>query len=145
MKTLRKEFEVLPDIRRKIGSLIKYDDNSEMYVYAGVLVDEYYLSKVSFINGAWYAYQEQHKKIVAYQKMIEVENCFNKANILSSGVVMHGEYYIDGYTLAAVNGAFHHGENVIHVGKADNPNQTLTINVDENGNIETSNHNGDGK
>lgn len=25
-----------------------------------------------FANGAWWAYQEQHKKIVAYQKMIEI-------------------------------------------------------------------------
>lgn len=142
MKTLREEFEKLPEIREIMNSHgIRFMNHSgfyEAYEFKDFEFEQY-------VNGAWYAYQEQHKKIVAYQKMIEVENCFDKANILSSGVVMHGEYYIDGYTLAAVNGAFHHGENVIHVGKADNPNQTLTINVDENGNIETSNHNGDGK
>lgn len=126
MKTLREEFEELPDIKRKMAMLIKYDADSEMYKYMGVSIDEFYAAKLNFINGAWWAYQEQHKKILVYQKMIEVESCLNKKNILSSG-------------------AFHHGENVIHVGTIDNPNQTLTINVDENGNIETSNHNGDDK
>lgn len=77
-----------------------------------------------FANGAWWAYQEQHKKIVAYQKMIEMDRCLNKANIL-------------------ISGALHHGENVIHVGTVDNPNQTLTINVDENGNIDVINDNGE--
>lgn len=140
MKTLREEFEELPYIKSKIEHYgVKYVEK------LGYIASYNYSGHADFVNGAWYAYQEQHKKIVAYQKMIEMEKCLNKANILSSGVVMHEEYYIDGYALSVVNGAFHHGENIIHVGKVDNPNQTLTINVDENGNIETSNHNGDDK
>lgn len=138
MKTLREEFEKLPEIQNRV-------DDEWISFRNGVYWNKCLQCRDDYLNGAWYAYQEQHKNILAYQKMIEVEKCFNKANILSSGVVMHEEYYIDGYALAAVNGAFHHGENVIHIGKVDNPNQTLTINVDENGNIETSNHNGDGK
>lgn len=72
---MRNEFERLPEIKRKMGSLIKYDSESEMYAYIGVSIDEFYLSKLSFINGAWYAFQEQQKKIDAVydikQKMIE--------------------------------------------------------------------------
>lgn len=121
MKTLREEFEELSEVAATISHHIYFGDDN---LYHSDLIN--FEKLVCWLNGAWYAYQEQHKKIVAYQKMIEMEKCLNKANKLMSG-------------------AFHHGENIIHVGKVDNPNQTLTINVDENGNIETSNHNGDDK
>lgn len=138
MNELRKEFEGLPYIKSKIEHYgVKYVER------IGYIASYNYSGHADFVNGAWYAYQEQHKKIVAYQKIIEMEKCLNKANILSSDLVMHGEYYIDEYDLLVVNGALHHGENVIHVGTVDNPNQTLTINVDENGNIDVINDNGE--
>ena len=62
---MREQFEKLPDIKRKMAMLIKYDADSEMYKYMGVSIDEFYAAKLNFINGAWYAYQEQQKKIDA--------------------------------------------------------------------------------
>ena len=123
MKTPREEFEELTGIKGLIKhEQIYWSDESDCYIAEDFDFD----IDAIFANGAWYAYQEQHKKVEVYRKAIELQNAFDKANILMFG-------------------AFHHGENVIHVGTIDNPNQTLTINVDENGNIETSNHNGDGK
>lgn len=60
---MREQFEKLPDIKRKMAMLIKYDADSEMYKYIGVSIDEFYAAKLNFINGAWYAYQEQQKKL----------------------------------------------------------------------------------
>lgn len=65
----RQKFEALPEIKRKMGLLIKYDPGTEMYAYIGVSIDEFYLSKLSFIGGAWYAFQEQDKKIDESNKM----------------------------------------------------------------------------
>ena len=56
MSKIRKQFEALPEIANKLEHLFfehgfyyrKYDDADQ---------DEY------FVNGAWYAFQEQQKKI----------------------------------------------------------------------------------
>lgn len=72
---MREEFEKLPDIKRKMAMLIKYDADSEMYKYMGVSIDEFYAAKLNFINGAWYAYQEQQKKINFLNMKLEANKC----------------------------------------------------------------------
>ena len=58
MTELRKQFEALPEIEKMlIMFYFSGDDNrykAREYWYSG---------RVGFINGAWYAFQEQQKKI----------------------------------------------------------------------------------
>lgn len=54
---MREQFESLPEIGDKFPRN-KYDENRNAYLY------DNHLSHVAcFVNGAWYAYQEQQKKI----------------------------------------------------------------------------------
>lgn len=71
MSEIRKRFEALPEIANKLEHLFfehgfyyrKYDDADQ---------DEY------FVNGAWYAFQEQQKKIDLFNKVIlSLSNEFN--------------------------------------------------------------------
>ncbi len=58
MSDLREQFENLPEIKRRMYQLeFKSDTNSYL------AKPEYCMRYVNFVNGAWYAYQEQQKKI----------------------------------------------------------------------------------
>ena len=62
MKTqneMRGEFEKLPHISLVIGFL-KFSEDSNDYIRIDDRIDSYALS---LVNGAWYAFQEQQKKI----------------------------------------------------------------------------------
>lgn len=85
---MREGFEKLPDIKRKMAMLIKYDADSEMYKYMGVSIDEFYAAKLNFINGAWYAYQEQQKKIDAIVGIVREADLSNGN---SSVAIVHDE------------------------------------------------------
>lgn len=61
IEELRKEFEENKEIRRKLGLLIRFDSEAEMYYYTGVSIDEFYQAKLNFINGAWFMFQELNK------------------------------------------------------------------------------------
>ena len=100
-----------------------------------------------FANGAWWAYQEQHKKIVAYQKMIEMQKAFDKANDvfrsterIAKGMCFGG--YIEPRTrsdpILISRGEYH-----ADISTMDNPHQTIVFNIDENGNIDVINDNGE--
>ena len=91
---MREEFEKLPDIKRKMAMLIKYDADSEMYKYMGVSIDEFYAAKLNFINGAWYAYQEQQKKI-------DMQECGAKEIISIINSITPYEYDLD--TMSKIN------------------------------------------
>ena len=59
MNELRKQFEALPEITETIKNGIYYGEKSNSYWSA---VGASYVS-LARINGAWYAFQEQQKKI----------------------------------------------------------------------------------
>ena len=59
MNELRKQFEVMPEIAETIKNGIYYDGRSNRYWSA---VGASYVS-LARINGAWYAFQEQQRKI----------------------------------------------------------------------------------
>ena len=72
-----------------------------------------------FANGAWWAYQEQHKKIVAYQKMLEIQKGFDEANAVFSSVER------------IANSMLHNGEYLIGKSTLGKPQQSATIALDD--------------
>lgn len=60
---MREQFEKLPEIANKIDNNICYDDEVNRYYFKGIYVNEFYHCLLAWLNGAWYAYQEQQKKI----------------------------------------------------------------------------------
>ncbi|MEG1695558.1 MAG: hypothetical protein RR282_00515 [Acinetobacter sp.] len=122
MNELRQEFEELPQISEKINYW-----HNRILSFNGV---EYYCdrdsvqgrSNAKFVNGAWWAYQEQHKKyekineytaaqgesikilnqerikllkqVEAYQKMLEMQKAFDEANGIVDSIGMRwGGYF----------------------------------------------------
>lgn len=70
---MREKFEGLPEIKT---ILIMFYFSQEDNKYKAT--QHWYLNKVDFINGAWYAFQEQQKKIDLFNKMIlSLRNEFN--------------------------------------------------------------------
>ncbi|MEG1232289.1 MAG: hypothetical protein RSE18_00510 [Acinetobacter sp.] len=65
MTELRKQFEALPEIK---SILIMFYFSQEDNKYKAT--QHWYLDKVGFINGAWYAFQEQQKKIDEFVNII---------------------------------------------------------------------------
>ena len=70
-----------------------------------------------FANGAWWAYQEQHKKIVAYQKALEMQKGFNEANEIFSSMER------------IANSMLHNGEYLIDTSTVDKPQQNTIVNI----------------
>ena len=66
MNELRKQFEALPEITETIKNGIYYSEKSNSYWSA---VGASYAS-LARINGAWYAFQEQQKKIDEIVKLV---------------------------------------------------------------------------
>ena len=66
MNELRKQFEALPEITETIKNGIYYGEKSNSYWSA---VGASYVS-LARINGAWYAFQEQQKKIDAIKSKL---------------------------------------------------------------------------
>ena len=115
MSELRQEFEINPEIS-------KYIENDDIYFnnknarYESIIPEHSY--NASWVNGAWWAYQEQHKKIVAYQKMIEIQKGFDEANAVFRS------------TERIANSALHHGEYLIGKSALGKPQQNITIALD---------------
>lgn len=115
MQELRQEFEKLPEIREIMNSHgIRFMNHSGFYEAAEFKDFEF----EQYINGAWWAYQEQHKKIVAYQKMIEIQKGFDEANA------------VFGSTERIANSALRHGEYLIGKSTLGKPQQSSTIAAD---------------
>ena len=68
MNELRKQFEALPEITETIKNGIYYGEKSNSYWSA---VGASYVS-LARINGAWYAFREQQKKIDAHNKKLSL-------------------------------------------------------------------------
>jgi len=69
MSDLRKEFEVLPEIKDKLCT-VEYSPMLNQY-HAKMINSA---TSVKFIQGAWYAFQEQQKKIDEKQMALETLN-----------------------------------------------------------------------
>lgn len=67
MKELRKQFEVLPEIETHLnhGNVFWSDENK---TYASEFQSLHVVA--CYVNGAWYAFQEQQKKIDQIGKLI---------------------------------------------------------------------------
>ena len=63
----REQFEKLPHISLVIGFL-KFSEDSNDYIRIDDRIDSYALG---LVNGAWYAFQEQQKKIDNVNKLID--------------------------------------------------------------------------
>lgn len=91
-----------------------------------------------FAKGAWWAYQEQHKKIVAYQKMLEIQKGFDEANAvfssverIASGMRLGGYFEPMKYESAGVvaEKELRHGEYLIDTSTVDKPQQNTIVNI----------------
>lgn len=63
---MRSEFEKLPEIAKNLDVLIWFGDDN---IYHSAFINLQDI--VCFINGAWYAYQEQQKKIDKALELLE--------------------------------------------------------------------------
>ena len=63
----RKKFEALPEIAK----ILKYKEQSYFDKNTGEYVS-LYSYKTGFLNGAWFAFQEQENKIKALEKELEM-------------------------------------------------------------------------
>lgn len=61
MTELRKQFEVLPEIEQGLRHC-HYNESTNDY-HADVAHEETHEWHTQFVNGAWYAFQEQQKRI----------------------------------------------------------------------------------
>lgn len=66
MSDLRSKFEEIPEISFILSKPKQVLFNEENNMYTGGIEDYYY-----WINGAWFAFQEQQKKINAVIKWVE--------------------------------------------------------------------------
>ena len=64
---MREQFEKLPHISLVIGFL-KFSEDSNDYIRIDDRIDNYALG---LVNGAWYAFQEQQKKIARLQSRVD--------------------------------------------------------------------------
>ena len=67
MVEMREQFEKLPHISLVIGFL-KFSEDSNDYIRIDDRIDNYALG---LVNGAWYAFQEQQKKIARLQSRVD--------------------------------------------------------------------------
>ena len=72
---MREQFEKLPEIAEKLKYL-KWSDALECYVE---LADRP-VGLAAWVNGAWYAFQEQQKKIDGALKELELLNYYRTGN-----------------------------------------------------------------
>lgn len=64
MKTMRDKFEKLPEIKKIFDRQdFVFNNHSNQYFIVGFASDSQKVCDVNFIGGAWYAFQEQQKKI----------------------------------------------------------------------------------
>ena len=92
---MREEFEKLPNICSLINDLI-FDDDSNEYV-AKIQNPFEHDSNECFVNGAWYAYQEQQKKIEGLVNIINTglkieQNMSNQIHSLKEKIDTAIEY-----------------------------------------------------
>ena len=73
---MREQFEKLPHISLVIGFL-KFSEDSNDYIRIDDRIDNYALG---LVNGAWYAFQEQQKKIDGALKELELLNYYRTGN-----------------------------------------------------------------
>ena len=71
---MREQFEKLPEIRDSISEHIVFIGNK----YTTPNPDFYDL--VNWLNGAWYAFQEQQEKIDGALKELELITCYRTGN-----------------------------------------------------------------
>lgn len=123
MNELRQEFESL--CLSNLWNIAKDGD--------GIYFDD-------FVNGAWWAYQEQHKKFFAYLKMFEMQKAFDEANEIfssveriASGMRFGGYFEPMKYEVAGVvaEKELHYGEYLIDTSTVDKPQQSITIALDD--------------
>ena len=74
MVEMREQFEKLPEIRDSISEHIVFIGNK----YTTPNPDFYDL--VNWLNGAWYAFQEQQEKIDGALKELELITCYRTGN-----------------------------------------------------------------
>lgn len=80
---MREEFEKLPEVAELIKDYkIKFNEDFSLYV--SLLVHK---SQCDYVNGAWYAFQEQQKKIDAVLEFIDSDELGHDARL--------GDFYRD--------------------------------------------------
>ena len=77
MVEMREQFEKLPEIAAhlKHGNVFFYEENQ---TYASEFQDLHMVA--CYVNGAWYAFQEQQKKIDGALKELELLNYYRTGN-----------------------------------------------------------------
>ena len=79
MVEMREQFEKLPEIARVIAcDEIKWCDTYHWYRTDNTDANSIY--HVAWLNGAWYAFQEQQKKIDGALKELELLNYYRTGN-----------------------------------------------------------------
>ena len=115
MNELRQEFDKTETAKFWMHTTVYFDYEKDQYVSSKIECSHY----AQIINAAFMMFQEQHKKIVAYQKMIEIQKGFDEANAVFRS------------TERIANSALHHGEYLIDTSTLDKPQQSATIALDD--------------
>lgn len=80
----REAFEQLEDIKDILNDhKIFFNEKEDRYQAEKIIGDDsvYYPSwEITYMNGAWYAWQEQQKKIDGALKELELLNCYRTGN-----------------------------------------------------------------
>ena len=105
MNKIREEFENLPEIAEIFKGLhptiIWFCDKSNKYATSFSGFDD----RVMWLNGAWYAFQEQQKTLDAYKIILKARIGFDIVNSIldqnispdcQNGIISKGEFLVSG-------------------------------------------------
>ena len=113
MNEIRKEFDKTETAKFWMHTTVYFDYEKDQYVSSKIECSHY----AQIINAAFMMFQEQHKKLVAYQKMIEIQKGFDEANAVFSSVER------------IANSMLHNGEYLIDTSTVDKPQQNTIVNI----------------
>ena len=107
MNKLREEFEKLPEIAERLHTVIYNEDLNQ---YHAAMINSGL--SVRYIQGAWYAYQEQQKILDAYKLILKTQIGFDIVNSIldqskasenqnispdcQNGIISKGEFLVSG-------------------------------------------------
>ena len=115
MSELRKEFDKTETAKFWMHTTVYFDYEKDQYVSSKIECSHY----AQIINAAFMMFQEQHKKIVAYQKMLKMQKAFDEANEVFRS------------TERIANSMLHDGEYLIDTSTVDKQQQSVTIALDD--------------
>ena len=89
---MREQFEKLPEIARLIEKRnMIFNEELSRYGALGYVDHLSLIDDIGFVSGAWYAFQEQQKKIDGALKELELLNYYRTGNSDNAIKILKGE------------------------------------------------------